>query len=101
MRVFDLIGNVLKSRDMLYFEPLKALVQVTDIKEPGIIDENAPGVLVLELKIPFRLEKGQKDVRLGDFLKTHDPGEGVKVQALVDDIVNHPLKRPLSLAKGR
>src|SRR5438445_7756892 len=88
MKVFDLNGNVINNGDWLYFEHLKAIVRVTGIQEPGKIDESMPGFIALELRIPFRLEKGQKDVRFGDFIVTLNPGESARVDSLTQDIVN-------------
>src|SRR6266849_872196 len=87
MKVFDLNGCVIRKGDPLYFEALKAIVKVLDIQEPGVIDENMPGFISLELRVPFRLEKGMKDVRLGDFIATRDPMAEASAEQQVNDIL--------------
>ena len=73
MKAFDLIGNEIHKGDILYFQSLKAIVRVLNVEEPGIINPDQPGCITLEFKVPFRLEKNEKDVRFGDFLLTKDP----------------------------
>lgn len=101
MKVFDLNGCEIRINDPLYFQALKAIVKVTDIKEPGVIDDKAPGYLAVELRIPFRPEKGEKDVRFGDFIATRDPIAEASVESQVNDILtrNAP-KRPLQMGKA-
>jgi hypothetical protein len=99
MKVFDLIGNELKKGDTVFFEPIKGLVTVGDIVEPGRIDESAPGCLTLEFKMPIKLEKGKGDVRFGDLMHVHVPEESVKVEQQIAEIMQGKPKHTLKLAK--
>lgn len=98
MKVFDVNGCVIRKGDPLYFQALKAIVKVLDIQEPGKIDEKQPGFLSLELRIPFQLEKGQQDIRFGDFIATRDPIAEAGVGQQIEDILTgKDKKRPLQM----
>jgi hypothetical protein len=99
MKAYDLIGNEISKGDILYFQSLKAIVRVLSIDTPGVIDPNQPGCIILEFKVPFRLEKGEKDVRFGDFLITKDPVAQSSVESQIDAIVGGAPNRPFDIKR--
>jgi hypothetical protein len=94
MKVYDMHGNVIKKGDFVSFVPLKSVIRVTDILEPGVIDDKQPGVITVEMKIPFQFAKGERDIRFGDFIVTRNPAEDEAVGKQIEDILSGKGKNP-------
>lgn len=97
MKIMDVLGNELKAGDVVFFQPIRGLVTITQVEEPGRIDETAPGRVVLEVRIPFHLDPGKKDVVMGDMMHVHYPEEGKFAEDQVNDILKGKGKSPVRL----
>ncbi len=100
-KIMDRLGNEIKEGQVMYFEPIRGLVTVTEVKEPGTIVEGAPGFLKLEMQVPFRIEDPKarnKDIVFGELMQVHHPGEGEAAQAAIDDILKGNPKHRLHLS---
>jgi hypothetical protein len=95
MKIMDVLGNELKAGDVVFFQPIRGLVTIREIEEPGKIDETQPGRVVLDVRIPFRLDGGKKDVVMGDMMHVHYPEEGKSAEEQVNDILKGKGKSPV------
>lgn len=93
MKVFDLLGNVLSKDDVVFFNTVQGLVKILAIQEPGVLENNdVPGCLIVELRIPFKPEKRGQDVRFGDLMAVRNPAEASKVETQIADIMSGKTK---------
>ena|SRR5215471_18213103 len=74
METRDKCGNEFQAGDYLWFDALQGIVEVLEVQQPGIVDKDKPGKIIIKVEIPFKAEEGgDKGAVFGFFLKSHKP----------------------------
>lgn len=84
LKVCDRLGNEIRPGHVYHFRPIDAPVTVKDVISEGVVDEKAPGKIVIEIVIPFfREDARQERVAFAELMRIVTPGEEAQVQSHV------------------